>query len=70
MKTEIKGNMTLQKIDPYMARFKMDEAKGLVSSVVVNLEPNVIPEEFEANTHNVKANFSIIVDVKAKPRKK
>jgi len=70
MKTEIKGSMTLEKIDPYFARFKMDKAKGLVSSVVVNLKPNVIPEDFEVHTHNMKASFSITVDVKKKPVKK
>lgn len=70
MKTEIKGNMTLEKIDPHFARFKMDEAKGLISSVVVNLATNVIPEDFEVATHNVSAKFSITVDVKRKPVKK
>jgi len=69
-KNEIKGNMTLVKIDPHMARFKMDAVKGLVSSVVVNLDKHVIPEDFEIHTHNVKASFSMVVEVKRKPKKK
>lgn len=70
MKNEIKGNMTLEKIDQHFARFKMDEAKGLISSVIVNLETDVIPEDFEVATHNVIAKFSMVVEVKRKPVKK
>lgn len=64
---KIEAGLVFQHQDPYMARFAMDNADGLLSRKVLEIDPaDVFPADFDIEKYAVSGKIMISIEVKEK----
>lgn len=64
---KIETGLVFQHKDPYMARFAMDNANGLLSRKVIEVDPSeLFPADFDLGKYEVAGKITISLNVKEK----
>ena len=64
---KIESGLIFKHVDPYMARFAMDNPKGILSKKVIEIDPaELFPPDFDLGKYDVSGKITITVDIKEK----
>ena len=64
---KIDAGLVFQHKDPYMARFAMDNADGLLSRKVIEIDPSdLFPADFDLEKYDISGKVMISVEIKEK----
>ncbi len=62
---KIETGLIFQHMDPYMARFTMDNPQGLLSKRTIEINPaEIFPEDFDPGKYKVSGKITITIEVK------
>lgn len=61
----IEADLVFKHQDPYMARFAIEDAKGLLSKRVIEIDPaGAFPKDFDPGKYAVSGKITISIEVK------
>lgn len=64
---KIESGLIFKHMDPYMARFEMDNVQGLLSRKVLEIDPTeLFPSDFDVGKYEVTGKVIISVEIKEK----
>lgn len=67
MKFKLDSGLIFKHVDAYMARFEMDNADGLRSRKIIEIDPqDVFPADFDVEAYDVAGRISISIEVAKK----
>lgn len=66
MKFKLDSELTFKHVDAYMARFEMNNAEGLRSRKIIEIDPHIFPADFDVEAYDVTGKVSISIEVARK----